>query len=86
MVTALESGRSPHGGGQKELLRLRPLALPLSHPLAKFIVFFCYRFVVFQVATRPPLFASFLRVQLALFVAVGMLLASARATESLFSF
>ena len=86
MVTALESGRSPHGGGQMELLRLHPLALPHSHPLAKFIVFFCYRFVVFQVATRPPLFASFLLVQLAVFVAVAMLLAFARATESFFVF
>ena len=82
----MESGRSPDGGGHKELLRLRPLAFPLSHPLAKFIVFFCNRFVVFQVATRPPLFASFLRVQLAFFVAVGVLLAFARATESLFVF
>ena len=86
MVTALESGRSPHGEDQMELLRLRPLALPLSHPLAKFIVFFCYRLIVFQVAARPPLFASFLRVQLALLVAVGVLLAFARATESLFVF
>ena len=74
MVTALASGRSPYGEDQMELCRRRPLALPLSHPLAKCIVFFCYRFVVFQVATRPPLFASFLRVQLALFVAVGVLL------------
>ena len=86
MVTLLASGRSPYGEDQMELCRRRPLALPLSHPLAKFIVFFCYRFVVFQVATRPPLFASFLRVQLALFVAVGMLLAFARATKSLFVF
>ena len=86
MVRLLASGRSPYGEDEMELCRRRPLALPLSHPLAKFIVFFCYRFVVFQVATRPPLFASFLRVQLALFVAVGMLLASARATESLFFF
>ena len=46
-VTALESGRSPHGGGQMELLRLRPLALPHSHPLAKFIVFFRHRLIVF---------------------------------------
>ena len=64
MVTALASGRSPHGEDQMELFRLRPLALPLSHPLAKIIVFFCYRLVVFQVATRPPLFASFLRYSL----------------------
>ena len=32
--------------------------------------FLCYRLLVFQVATRPLLFASFLRVQLAHFVAV----------------
>ena len=85
-MTALASGRSPHGEDQMELLRLRPLALPLSHPLAKFIVFFCYRLIVLQVAARPPLFASFFGVQLALFVAVGVLLAFARATESLFVF
>ena len=46
-VTALESGRSPHGGGQMELIRLRPLAFPLSDPLAKCIVFFCHRLLVF---------------------------------------
>ena len=86
MVRLLASGRSPYGEDQMGLCRRRPLALPLPHPLAKFIVFFCNRFVVFQVATRPPLFASFLRVQLALFVAVGMLLAFARATKSLFVF
>ena len=82
----MASGRSPHGEDQMELYRLRPLAFALSHPLAKCIVFFCYRLDVFQVATRPPLFVCFLRVQLALFVAVGMLLAFARATESLFVF
>ena len=52
----------------------------------KFVVFFCDRLIIFEVAAGPPLFASFLRVQLALFVAVGVLLASARAAESLFFF
>ena len=62
------------------------LPIPPAHPLAKFVVFFCDRLIISEVAAGPPLFASFLRVQLALFVAVGVLLASARATESLFLF
>ena len=62
------------------------LPLPPSHPFAKFAVFFSDRLIIFEVAAGPPLFASFLRVQLAFFVAVGVLLASARATESLFVF
>ena len=73
-------------GARMELLRICLLPLPPSHPFAKFVVFFCDRLIVFEVAARPPLFASFLWVQLALFVAVGVLLASARATESLFFF
>ena len=62
------------------------LPLPPSHPFAKIVVFFCDRLIIFEVAAGPPLFASFLRAQLALFVAVGVLLASARATESVFFF
>mgnify|MGYP003323106308 CR=1 FL=1 len=62
------------------------LSLYRPHPFAKCVVLLCDRLVVFEVAAGPPLFASFLRVQLALFVAVGVLLASARATESLFFF
>ena len=59
-VTALESGRiphgggsgrSPHGGGQRYvavlLLRIRLLPLPASHPLAKLVIFFCHRLTVF---------------------------------------
>ena len=60
------------------------LPLPPSHPFAKFVVFFCDRLIILEVAAGPPFFASFLRVRLALFVAVDVLLASARATESLF--
>ena len=45
-VTALESGRSPHGGGQRYvavfLLRIRLLPFPASHPLAKLAIFFCH--------------------------------------------
>ena len=62
------------------------LPLPPSHPFAKIVVFFCDRLIILEAAAGPPLFASFLRVQLALFVAVDVLLASARATESLFFF
>ena len=58
------------------------LPLPPSHPFAKIVVFFCDRLIILEVATGPPLFASFLRVQLTRFVAVGVLLASASATES----
>ena len=50
-VTTLESGRSPHGGGQRYvavlLLRVRLLPLPASHPLAKLVIFFCHRLIVF---------------------------------------
>ena len=60
------------------------LPLPPSHPFAKFVVFFCDRLIIFEVAAGPPIFASFLRVQLALSVAVDVVLATARATESLF--
>ena len=62
--------------------------LPFSppHALAKCVVLLCDRLIACEVAAGPPLFASLLRVQLALFVAVGVLLASARATESLFFF
>ena len=62
--------------------------LPFSppHALAKCVVLLCDRLIACEVAAGPPLFASFLPVQLALFVAVGVLLASARATESLFFF
>ena len=69
-----------------ELLRICLLPLPPSHPFAKFVVFFCHSLLVFQITARPPLFPCFLCVQLAFFVAVGVLLASARATESLFVF
>ena len=46
----------------------------------------CDSLIASEVAAGPPLSASILRVQLALSVAVGVLLASARATESLFLF
>ena len=62
------------------------LPLPPSHPFANFVVFFCDRLIILEVAARPPLFANLLLVQLALFVAVDVVLASARATESLFFF
>ena len=62
------------------------LPLSLSHPFGKFEVFLCHRLIVLEVAAGPLFFARFCCMQLALFVAVGVLLAFARATESLFVF
>ena len=47
------------------LRRIPPLAFASSHPLTKCVVFFYDRFIALQVAARPPLFRTFLRVQLA---------------------
>ena len=67
-VTALESGRSPHGGGQRYvavlLLRIRLLLLPASHPLAKLVIFFCHRLKVLHSEMCPDLVSRILSLSL----------------------
>ena len=64
-----------------ELLRICLLPLPPSHPFAKIVVFFRDLHVASEVAARPALFANSLRVNLTLFVAVGVLLPAACAPD-----
>ena len=62
------------------------LPLSLSHPFGKFEVFLCHRLIVLEVAAGPSFFACFCCMQLAFFVAVGVLLAFTRASQSLLVF
>ena len=67
---------------------LRTCSLPFSpsHPFAKVVVLLSDRFVAFEGAAGPTLFANLLRVKLTLFVAVGVLLAAACAADGVFVF
>ena len=62
------------------------MPLPPSHPFTKSVVFFRDRLVAFEVAARPALFTSCLRVKLTFLVAVGVLLPAACALDRLLVF